>query len=117
MPFYTDAYLADTTHLSTEEHGAYLLLLLWMWRQNGSMLPAKDAELARICGLSVKRWKTVRPVLERFFTITAEGWQQKRLHATWQEVSRKIARSRVAGSKGGRVSAQRRTLSASLFAE
>ena len=33
MPFLVDAYIADTTHLSLEEHGAYLLLLFAMWRR------------------------------------------------------------------------------------
>ena len=37
MPMYWDAYIADTTHLSTEEHGAYLLLLAAMWRRDGSV--------------------------------------------------------------------------------
>ena len=35
MPFATDAYIGDTTHLTTIEHGAYLLLLFAMWRTAG----------------------------------------------------------------------------------
>ena len=51
MPLFPDAYLADTTHLTTEEHGAYLLLLMAMWRRSGKV-PNDDADLARIVGLS-----------------------------------------------------------------
>ena len=32
LPFFTDAYLGDTQHLTLEEHGAYQKLLYIAWR-------------------------------------------------------------------------------------
>ena len=65
-PLATDAYLADTTHLSATEHGAYLLLLMTMWRAGGR-LPNNPAKLARFARLSPTQFKRVWPVLEGFF--------------------------------------------------
>lgn len=59
MPMYWDAYLADTTHLTTEEHGAYLLLLAAMWRRNGCV-PDDDKDNARILGLSASKWRKTK---------------------------------------------------------
>ena len=58
MPLATDAYLADTTHLTTEEHGAYLLILLATWRNNGEPLPDDDIRISRVIRCTPKRWKT-----------------------------------------------------------
>lgn len=69
MPVFGDAYLADTTHLTTEEHGAYFLLLLAAWRQDDCSLPMDDRKLARITGLSAKKWKSVRDTVLEFWTI------------------------------------------------
>lgn len=33
LPLWTDAYLADTAHLSYEEHGLYFHILMTMWRR------------------------------------------------------------------------------------
>lgn len=103
MPLYCDAYLADTMHLSLEEHGAYLKLLMITWRNNGAPLPDDDARLARMLGVTVPRWRErLRPVLVEFFNIVDETWAQKRLQKEWDFTQQKIEKNRENGSKGGR---------------
>lgn len=68
MPMYWDAYLADTTHLTTEEHGAYMLLLAAMWRRNGSV-PDDDKDNARILGLTPAKWRKIKARLIGFLVI------------------------------------------------
>jgi len=67
MPLYVAEYRADTGHLGTVEHGAYLLLLMAMWRANGK-LPADDERLSRLTLLSADEWAKVKPVVLEFFT-------------------------------------------------
>jgi uncharacterized protein YdaU (DUF1376 family) len=76
MPLYIADYLADTGHLTTEEHGAYLLLIMHYWRQGE--LPNDDAQLARISRLSNKKWLSSRATLAGLFS---EGWHHKRIAA------------------------------------
>lgn len=79
LPLWTDAYLGDTTHLSTIEHGAYLLLLMVAWRSKDGMLPNDDKLLARYTKLTLQQWKRIRPILEPFFVVSLNGWCQGRL--------------------------------------
>jgi uncharacterized protein YdaU (DUF1376 family) len=79
MPFWTDAYLGDTHHLKTIEHGAYFLLLIAAWRSKEGVLPDDDQKLARYAGLTLDKWKKIRPVLETFFCIDNGVWEQGRL--------------------------------------
>lgn len=64
---WTDAYLADTSHLTMAEHGGYLKLLIAMWR-SGGYLPNDDKKLARFAAASEKEWFKVKPHLMEFFT-------------------------------------------------
>jgi uncharacterized protein YdaU (DUF1376 family) len=101
MPLYWDAYLADTTHLSTEEHGAYLLLLAAMWRRNG-WVPDEDRDNARIIGLTPAKWRKVKERLRPLLIFDGGQITQKKLLEIWQITQGKIEKNRANGSKGGR---------------
>lgn len=78
FPLWTDAYLADTGHLTTIEHGAYLLLLITMWRAGGK-LPNDDKQLARYARLTAGQWARIKPNMMAFFTVSSDGITQGRL--------------------------------------
>ena len=77
MPLYIGDYLADTSRLTTEQHGAYLLLLMDYWR-NGR-LPDDDAVLANITRLSAEAWEKHRGVLQGFFQGQDGEWVHLRV--------------------------------------
>ena len=79
LPLWTDAYLGDTTHLTTIEHGAYLLLLMSMWRTPDCSLPNDDKLLARYVRLTSGQWARIKPVLLPFFRVVDGRITQGRL--------------------------------------
>jgi len=81
LPLFTDAYLADTRHLSTEQHGAYLLLLMEAWRRPNTNLPDDDVLLAKLAGLSGIAFADAKSVIMQFWDLDArtKTWSQKRL--------------------------------------
>ncbi len=79
MPLYVGDYLGDTQRLTTEQHGAYLLLILDYWR-NGPA-PDDDAVLQQITKLDARAWKKHRPAMQRLFQVTDGEWRHKRIDA------------------------------------
>ena len=77
MPLYVRDYLTDTMHLSTEQHGAYLLLICDYWL-HGPPLDDDDV-LASICRASRYVWRRLRPTIERFFQVSDGVWRHKRI--------------------------------------
>jgi uncharacterized protein YdaU (DUF1376 family) len=104
-PVATDALIADTTHLTTEEFGAYMLLMMAQWRSNGAALPLDEKRLARIARLSPRAWEKARPALVDLFEVSAGGWSQKRVKKDLVGVIEKIEANRVSGSLGGKAKA------------
>ncbi|MGN2428594.1 DUF1376 domain-containing protein [Klebsiella electrica] len=76
MQLYIADYLADTMHLSTEEHGAYLLLMFNYW-QTGRAIP--KSRLAKIARISNERWSSVEPSLKEFFNDNGSEWVHERI--------------------------------------
>jgi uncharacterized protein YdaU (DUF1376 family) len=93
IPFFGDAYLADTRHLSLEEHGAYLQLLMIAWRIEGCRLPDDDARLARMLGITGAKWRKLKPTVMAFWTLENGHWTQRRLSKERQFVEEKSAKN------------------------
>lgn len=92
MPFYVADYLADTAHLSTVEHGAYLLLIMTYWRQGA--LPDDDSRLARIARMSGEEWASVRSTIVELF---GDGWTHKRIDSELARAEEKSLKATAAG--------------------
>ena len=95
IPFFGDAYLADTRHLSLEEHGAYLQLMMIAWRVEGCCLPDDDTRLARILGVTAAKWKKLKPSVMAFWTLESGFWIQGRLTKERNFVEEKRAKNKA----------------------
>jgi uncharacterized protein YdaU (DUF1376 family) len=104
MPLYVGDYLKDTRDLTAEQHGAYLLLLMDMWNRNGS-LPNNPKVLARITGISPKRWPSVWASIGSMFIHDGEFLSHKRVDLELQKADQISQKRKLAGSAGGRAKA------------
>ena len=88
IPFYIPDYLADTTRLTTQQHGAYTLLIWDYWR--AGPLPDDHDTLARITKVERREWTAkVWPALAGYFAKGEDGrLHQKRLDAELERAGR-----------------------------
>ena len=101
IQLYVSDYLADTMHLTTEEHGAYLLIIMNYW-QTGK--PVAKNRLAAVARLSNDRWISVEDSLKEMFIDTGTHWQHKRIEADLKMVNE----AQEQRSKAGKASAEAR---------
>lgn len=99
MPLYVGDYLRDTMHLSTEEHGAYLLILMTLWSRGGS-LPADAETLAQAARLPPRRWAAAGPKILALLTVEGGQVTQKRLAAELTRDAAIRAKRKEAGELG-----------------
>jgi len=102
MQFYVADYLADTTHLTAEEHGAYMLLLFSYW-QTGK--PLRIDRLATVARIPNERWASVAETLSEFFHATETHWVQFRVEADLEAVNSKVTTASNAGKASARAKA------------
>jgi uncharacterized protein YdaU (DUF1376 family) len=77
---WTDAWIADTIHLSRKERGIYIDLLVLMWRTPGCRVPNDNDWLAKHMLMTAKEVSTeLQPIIEEFCQVVGNYLCQKRL--------------------------------------
>ena len=116
IPLFVADYLADTSHLSTIEHGAYMLLIMNYW-QRGGPLPAGDVGLSRIAKLTPKEWASVKPMIAPFFVADGDVWRHNRIETELQKVRDKSEARAKAGKASAEAKAKQKASTSSTHVE
>lgn len=101
MAFDVGDYVSNTMHLTTRQHGGYILLICAAWNGKG-FLPGTDAGLMMITKLQPKEWKDDGPVLKNFLTRRGDAWVHERVEFEWKDACALIGAKSKAGKKGAR---------------
>ena len=96
MTLYVGDYLADTRHFSADHHGAYLLLLMSMWRAGGH-IPGDERSLAKLAGMSLKQWRGRGATVEALLSRDGDTVTQHRLLSELQRANDNYGKKVAAG--------------------
>jgi len=96
LPIYVGDYLADTMHLTTEQHGAYFLLILAYWKNRGKLANSRVQGIVR---MDKDSWTINRGIVEELFdTKSFPGfWYHKRIE---KELQKALIRKQAAENRG-----------------
>lgn len=91
MPVDIGNHLADHAQLTTEQHGAFFLLVMYQWRRGA--IPAVPSDLAQICRCTVPVWlrrlaPALLPLFEKRRDVLVEPsyeFQRNKAHAISDE--------------------------------
>ncbi|WP_157158851.1 YdaU family protein [Bradyrhizobium genomosp. III] len=100
MPLYIADYLAGTAHLTTVEHGAYLLLLMHYWIKGEP--PASDDIARRVTRMTNRQWAKSSTVLKSLF---CDGWRHEVLDL---ELAKVIEKSTIASANARKAHGDRK---------
>lgn len=99
MQLYVSDFVGDTMYLSTEQVGAYLLLLMAMWNADGT-LPNDPVKLARAAKVPTDSWAAVWADLVPYFDIDGSKVSHGRLAKELAKFAKKSAARSEAGKRG-----------------
>jgi len=99
LPIYVGDYLADTMHLTTEQHGAYFLLILAYWKNRGMLAKSRVQGIVR---MDKDSWTINRGVVEELFDVKSfpNFWYHKRIEQELQKAYIRRQASENRGKKG-----------------
>lgn len=90
FPLYARDYLATTSHLSAEESGTYIGLLMLSW------VKGPLTEDSRRLAIAVRsRPAMVKAILQEFFTATGSGWVNNRLERERDAVEKRYLKRKA----------------------
>lgn len=96
MPVFIGDYLSDTMHLTTEQHGAYFLIMMAYWKNKG---PIDSGSLQTIARLDKNAWSIAQAILKQFFDTDSipEKWIHHRIETELSKATkhREEARERA----------------------
>lgn len=104
MQLYVSDYLADTAHLTTKQHGAYMLLLMNYW-QRGKALDNNNERLSFVARLTPEEWLEVKEVISEFFEVNDSIWIHQRIEDDLAKIRQKSIKASFAGQKSVQVRA------------
>jgi uncharacterized protein YdaU (DUF1376 family) len=97
-------YDSATAHLDWTEDMAYTRLLRLYYKVDGN-IPKEAAAICRLIRATSRAEKAaVDIILGEFFTLTEEGWKNKRADEEIAEYQARAEKNRLHGKKGGRPS-------------
>ena len=78
MTIWIPDYLSRHASLHRDQHGAFLLVLMAMWRAGG-WLPNDASRLARTAKLSLSKWRAISPEIMELLLVEGDRITSARL--------------------------------------
>lgn len=98
LPLFTDAFIADTTHLNSAQTGAYLMLIICAWRTPDCRLPDDDKMLSKMARMEPRVWMKNKDTIMAFWRKDETGkWYQRRLVDERKNVAHRQSQNVIAG--------------------
>lgn len=102
LPLYVTDYKGDTAHLTIEEHGAFICLLMLCWQTPGCSIPDDPAWIKRRLMVDDETFaRSVEPVISEFFKRSRKRLYSPRLSAEHLRAKSVNAKRKKNGQKGG----------------
>lgn len=98
-PFYWSDYSSKTMHLSMGQHGAFMMLLRWIYTTEKPIPNKQRYSIAR--AMSEQECSDVDAVLDEFFQREGDHWSSPRALEVIEEAQNRHQRRVNAGKKGG----------------
>ncbi|KGB27681.1 hypothetical protein GS16_02420 [Candidatus Liberibacter solanacearum] len=108
---YPADFISGVLELTLEQKGAYSIIIDLMYDRGGAV-PDNDKYIAGVCGCSIRKWRSIRIVLEKANKIFSKGGNiyNYRVEKEMIKAMKAIEERQENGRKGGIKSSQMRTL-------